>query len=193
MCRYDDDPETIATTSGRAIPDVEVRCINPDGTEVARGEPGEVIVRGYNVMRGYFDDEEETRKTIDADGWLHTGDIAVMDQRGYLRITDRIKDMFINGGFNVYPAEVENLLYGSGKFAQVAVIGVPHERAGEVGMAFVVPAPGEEVTPEGVIGWCRENMANYKVPRRVEIVSEFPMTPSGKVQKFALRERVGAR
>ena len=193
MCRYDDDPETIATTSGRAIPDVEVRCIDPDGTEVARGEPGEVIVRGYNVMRGYFDDEEETRKTIDADGWLHTGDIAVMDQRGYLRITDRIKDMFINGGFNVYPAEVENLLYGSGKFAQVAVIGVPHERAGEVGMAFVVPAPGEEVTPEGVIGWCRENMANYKVPRRVEIVSEFPMTPSGKVQKFALRERVGAR
>ncbi len=193
MCRYDDDPETIATTSGRAIPDVEVRCVDTNGKEVPRGEPGEVTVRGYNVMRGYFDDEEETRKTIDAEGWLHTGDIAVMDERGYLRITDRIKDMFINGGFNVYPAEVENQLYGSGKFAQVAVIGVPDPRAGEVGIAFVVPAPGEDVTSEGVIAWCRENMANYKVPRRVEIVEELPMTPSGKVQKFALRERAGAR
>ena len=160
---------------------------------MTRGEPGEVIVRGYNVMRGYFDDAEEPRKTIDSEGWLHTGDIAVMDERGYLRITDRIKDMFINGGFNVYPAEVESHLYGSGRFAQVAVIGVPHERAGEVGMAFVVPAPGEEIKPEDVISWCRENMANYKVPRRVEVVEELPLTPSGKVQKFALRERVGAR
>jgi len=191
MCRYDDDPETIATTSGRAIPDVEVLCVDENRVEVPRGEPGEVIVRGYNVMRGYFDDEEETRKTIDAEGWLHTGDIAVMDERGYLRITDRIKDMFINGGFNVYPAEVESLLYGSGMFAQVAVIGIPHERAGEVGMAFVVPAPGNEVTAESVIDWCREHMANYKVPRRVEIVDALPMTPSGKVQKFELRERVG--
>lgn len=192
LSRPDDDPETIATTSGRPIPDIEIRCVDSTGNEVPRGEPGELIVRGYNVMRGYFDDEEETRKAIDADGWLHTGDITVMDERGYLRITDRIKDMFINGGFNVYPAEVENLLYGSGKFIQVAVVGVPDERAGEVGMAFVVPTPGEDVTPEGVIAWCRENMANYKVPRRVEIVAELPMTASGKVQKFALRERAAA-
>ncbi len=149
MCRFDDDPETIATTSGRAIPGIEVRCVGKDGREVPRGEPGEVVVRGYNVMRGYFEDPAETAKTIDADGWLHTGDIAVMDARGYLRITDRIKDMFIVGGFNCYPAEIENLMYGSGLFAQVAVVGVPDERMGEVGMAFVVPAPGKEVTARG--------------------------------------------
>jgi acyl-CoA synthetase (AMP-forming)/AMP-acid ligase II len=193
MCRFDDDPETIATTSGRAIPDVEVRCVDADGKEVSRGEPGELVVRGYNLMRGYFDDEAETRKTIDADGWLHTGDIAVMDEGGYVRITDRIKDMFINGGFNVYPAEIENALYGSGQFEQVAVIGVSDERAGEVGMAFVVPAPDCEVTPESVIAWCRENMANYKVPRRVAVVSELPTTPSGKVMKFKLREQAEAQ
>ena len=151
MCRYDDDPETIANTSGRAIPDVEVRCIDTEGKEVPRGEPGEVVVRGYNVMHGYFDDEAETAETIDAEGWLHTGDIAVMDERGYLRITDRIKDMFIVGGFNCYPAEIENLMFDSGWFEQVAVIGVPDERMGEVGMAFVVPAPGHDLTPAGVV------------------------------------------
>jgi acyl-CoA synthetase (AMP-forming)/AMP-acid ligase II len=154
-----------------------------------RGEPGEVVVRGYNVMPGYFDDEEETAKAIDADGWLHTGDIAVMDERGYLRITDRIKDMYIVGGFNCYPAEVENLMFSSGQFAQVAVIGIPDERMGEVGMAFAVPAPGAAVTPESVIAWCRENMANYKVPRFVEIVDALPTTASGKITKFVLRER----
>ena len=193
MCRYDDDPETIATTSGRAIPDVEVRCVDPDGKEVPRGQPGEVVVRGYNVMKGYLDDAAETAKTIDADGWLHTGDIAVMDERGYLRITDRIKDMFIVGGFNCYPAELENLIFGGGQVAEVAVIGIPDERMGEVGMAFVVPGPGVELTPEAVVAWCRENMANYKVPRLVEIVDELPKNPSGKVMKFVLRERARGR
>jgi acyl-CoA synthetase (AMP-forming)/AMP-acid ligase II len=189
MCREGDDPETIATTSGRAIPDVEVRCVDAEGKQVARGTPGEVVVRGYNLMRGYFADEDETRKAIDRDGWLHTGDVGVMDARGYLRITDRIKDMFIVGGFNCYPAEIEGQMYGSGLFAQVAVIGVPDERMGEVGMAFVVPAPGREVTPESVIAWCRENMANYKVPRRVAVVDALPQNASGKVLKYALRER----
>jgi len=187
MCRTDDDAETIATTSGRAIPGVEVRCVDPEGAEVPRGEPGEVVVRGYNVMRGYFDDAAETAATIDTDGWLHTGDIAVMDERGYLRITDRIKDMYIAGGFNCYPAEIENLMFGSGDFAQVAVIGVPDERMGEVGMAFVVPAPGKSVTAESVIAWCREHMANYKVPRRVEVVEALPTNAAGKVTKFELR------
>jgi acyl-CoA synthetase (AMP-forming)/AMP-acid ligase II len=140
-------------------------------------------------MQGYFGDEAETKKTVDSDGWLHTGDIAVMDERGYLRITDRIKDMFIVGGFNCYPAEIENLMYSSGLFAQVAVIGVPDARMGEVGMAFVVPNEGEDVTPDRVVAWCRENMANYKVPRRVEVVSELPTNASGKVTKFVLRER----
>ena len=189
MCRFDDDPETIATTSGRAIPGIEVRCVDKQGREVPRGEPGEVIVRGYNVMRGYFEDPAETAKAIDADGWLHTGDIAVMDARGYLRITDRIKDLFIVGGFNCYPAEIENLMYGSGLFAQVAVVGVPDERMGEVGVAFVVRAPGKEFTPEAAIAWCRANMANYKVPRRVEIVASLPVNAAGKVMKFELRER----
>jgi acyl-CoA synthetase (AMP-forming)/AMP-acid ligase II len=165
MCRHDDDPETIATTSGCAIPDTEVKCVDSAGVEVARGEPGEVVVRGYNVMSGYFEDQQETQRTIDADGWLRTGDIATMDERGYLKITDRIKDMFIMGGFNCYPAEIENRLFEMQGVAQVAVIGVPDERMGEVGMAFVVQEPAASLGPESVVAWCREQMANYKVPR----------------------------
>ncbi len=193
MCRHDDDPETIATTSGRAIPGVEVRCVDDAGREVAPGEPGEVVVRGYNVMKGYFDEEAETRATIDAEGWLHTGDIGVLDARGYLRITDRKKDMFILGGFNCYPAEIEGLLFEHPEVAQAAVIGIPDERMGEVGMAFVVPRPGTQPQPEAIIAWCREHMANYKVPRRVEIVDTLPMNATGKVQKFVLRDRVLGR
>ncbi len=193
MCRYDDDPETIATTSGRAIPDVEVRCVDQSGVEVPRGQSGEVVIRGYNVMKGYFDDPAATAEAIDADGWLHTGDVGVMDERGYLRITDRIKDMFITGGFNCYPAEIENIMLTNPAIAQVAVIGVPDERLGEVGMAFVVPASGQRPAPESIIAWCREHMANYKVPRFVGIVDALPMTASGKVTKFVLRERAARR
>ncbi len=189
MCVQGDDPETIATTSGRAIPGTEVRCVGADGAEVPRGTPGEVLVRGYHVMRGYFEDAAETRAAIDPEGWLHTGDVAVMDARGYLRITDRLKDMFIVGGFNCYPAEIENLMYAHPDIAQVAVIGIPDERMGEVGLAFVVPVAGSAATPELIIHWCREHMANYKVPRRVEIVSALPQNASGKVMKFVLRER----
>ncbi len=190
LCREDDSPETIARTSGRAIPDVEVRCVDKEGKETPRGEPGEVVVRGYNVMPGYFEDASETAKTIDAEGWLHTGDVGIMDDRGYLRITDRIKDMYITGGFNCYPAEIENLMHTWEDVLQVAVIGVHDERMGELGMAFVVPAPGSSITPDSVIAWCRANMANYKVPRRVEIVDSLPMNAMGKVTKFVLRERV---
>jgi acyl-CoA synthetase (AMP-forming)/AMP-acid ligase II len=189
MCRHDDDPETIATTSGRAIPDTEVRVVDDSGQEVPPGQPGEVVVRGYHVMKGYFDEPEETAATIDADGWLHTGDIGVMDTRGYLRITDRKKDMFIVGGFNAYPAEIENILLGNDKVAQAAVVGVPDERMGEVGVAFVIPRPGEQLTPAEVIEWSRGAMANYKVPRRVEIVDTLPLNASGKVLKYELRER----
>ncbi|MGZ4797456.1 MAG: FadD3 family acyl-CoA ligase [Acidimicrobiia bacterium] len=189
MCRYDDDAETIATTSGRAIPDVEVLVVDEGGTELPRGEPGEVVVRGYNVMRGYFDDPEETAATIDPQGWLHTGDIGVMDERGYLRITDRTKDMFIVGGFNAYPAEIENLMLRHEAVAQVAVIGIPDERMGEVGMAFVVLRPGTSTTPDDLIAWSREVMANFKVPRRVEIVDELPLNATGKVVKYELRDR----
>lgn len=189
MCRHDDDPETIANTSGRAIPDVEVLVVDDDGNEVPRGQPGEVVVRGYNVMQGYFEDPEATAETIDPDGWLHTGDIAVMNDRGYIRITDRKKDMFIVGGFNAYPAEIENLMMANEALAQVAVVGVPDARMGEVGYAFVVPRPGQTVDADELIAWCREQMANYKVPRSIEVVDELPLNASGKVLKYELRAR----
>jgi acyl-CoA synthetase (AMP-forming)/AMP-acid ligase II len=189
MCRPEDDPETIATTSGRAIPDVEVRCVDAEGREVQRGQPGEIVVRGYNVMRGYLDDPAATAEAIDAGGWLHTGDVGTMDARGYLRITDRLKDMFIMGGFNCYPAEIEGIMLACDGVAQVAVIGVPDDRMGEVGMAFVVPARGARLEPQAIIEWCRANMANYKVPRAVEVVDALPMNATGKVTKFVLRER----
>ncbi len=193
MCRFDDDPETIATTSGRAIPDVEVLVVGEDGTERPRGEPGEVVVRGYNVMLGYFDDPSETAATIDEDGWLHTGDVGIMDERGYLRITDRTKDMFIVGGFNAYPAEIENLMLRNDAIAQVAVIGIPDARMGEVAMAFVVRRPGATTTPEEIGAWCRDTMANFKVPRVVRIVDELPLNATGKVLKFRLRELAAER
>jgi acyl-CoA synthetase (AMP-forming)/AMP-acid ligase II len=193
MCRHDDDPETIANTDGRAIPDVEVLVVDDDGNEVPRGEPGEVVIRGYNVMSGYFEEPEQTAETIDADGWLHTGDIAVMDERGYIDITDRKKDMFIQGGFNAYPAEIESLLLAHPDIAQVAVIGVPDERLGEVGMAFVVPTTGSRPDEAEIVAWARDAMANYKAPRYVEIVDALPVNASNKVLKTDLRQRASAR
>ena len=192
MCRDGDDAETIASTSGRAIPDVEVRVVDADGTEVARGERGEVVVRGHNVMQGYLDDPEQTAAAIDEDGWLHTGDVGVMDERGYLDIVDRTKDMFIVGGFNAYPAEIENTLVEHPGVAQAAVVGMPDDRLGEVGCAFLVPRPGQQLEAEEVVAWSRERMANFKVPRRVEVVDALPTNPSGKVLKHELRARVGA-
>jgi acyl-CoA synthetase (AMP-forming)/AMP-acid ligase II len=192
MCRHDDDPETIATTSGRAIPDVEVLVVNDKGVEAPRGEPGEVVIRGYNVMRGFIHDPEATAEAIDADGWLHTGDVAVMDDRGYIRITDRTKDMFIVGGFNAYPAEIENMLNEHPAVGSVAVVGVPDARMGEVGYAFVIPRLNAEITPDELIAWGRDKMANYKVPRYVEIVDALPLNASGKVLKYELRTRAQA-
>jgi HIP---CoA ligase len=189
MCRQGDDPETIANTSGRAIPDTEVRVVDDVSNEVSRGEPGEIVVRGYNVMLGYYEDPEQTAEAIDPQGWLHTGDIGVMDERGNVRITDRKKDMFIVGGFNAYPAEIENELLRHPAVAQAAVVGAPDDRMGEVGVAFVVPRAGETADPDAIIAWAREQMANYKVPRRVEVVDALPVNASGKVLKFELRER----
>ncbi len=187
MCRQDDDPETISRTSGRAIPDVEVRIVDDSGTEVERGSPGEIVARGYNVMQGYFEDPEATAEAIDELGWLHTGDIGVMDEQGNVTITDRKKDMFVVGGFNAYPAEIEGTLLRHPAVAQVAVVGVPDDRMGEVGMAFVIPRPGASVDPDEVIAWARERMANYKVPRRVAVVEALPLNASGKVLKHELR------
>jgi len=189
MCRHDDDPDTIAHTSGRAIPGVEVRLVDDDGKEVDAGQPGEVFVRGYNVMRGYLDDPIATAEAIDADGWLHTGDIAVADADGNIAITDRKKDMFIVGGFNAYPAEIEKILTGHPDVAQCAVVGVPDARLGEVGAAFVVRATGTAVTADDLIAWARERMANYKVPRTVEFVEALPLNAAGKVLKYDLRAR----
>ncbi|MDH6284437.1 acyl-CoA synthetase (AMP-forming)/AMP-acid ligase II [Prescottella agglutinans] len=178
MCRMDDDPVTVSTSSGRAIPGMEVRI----------GEHGEILVRGENVMLGYLDDPEATKKTIDADGWLHTGDVGVLDERGYLDITDRLKDMYISGGFNVYPAEIENALARMDSLAEAAVIGIPDERMGEVGRAYVVPKAGATVTEEEVVAFCKERLANFKIPREVKIVGALPRNPSGKVLKNDLRE-----
>ncbi len=192
ICRHDDPPEIIATTSGRAMEDMEVLIFDDDGNEVPRGEPGEVVVRGYNVMQGYFEDPEQTAEAIDADGWLHTGDIGVMDDAGNLKITDRVKDMFISGGFNAYPAEIESLMLAHPDLAQVAVVGVPDERMGEVGAAFVVPAAGREIDPTAIVDWAKLQMANYKAPRSVHVVDELPTNASGKVLKFELRDRLAA-
>lgn len=193
ICRPDDDAETIATTSGRAIEGVEVKCANPDtGAEVPRGSEGEIWVRGYNVMQGYFDMPEATAETITSDGWLRTGDIGVMDERGYLRITDRLKDMYIMNGENVYPAEVEKALYGLEGVAQVAVIGVPKQPQGEVGMAFIVPKPGSDPDKDAVIEYASRHLARYKVPMYVEIVDSLPLNASGKVVKPELKAKAKA-
>lgn len=190
MCRHDDDPITIATTSGRPIPGMEMRLVDNDGNEVSVGEPGEVLLRGFNVMAGYLDDPQATAEAIDSDGWLHTGDVGVIDDNGNLRITDRIKDMFIVGGFNTYPAEIEQALARHPSISVAAVVGIPDERMGEVGCAFIIPRAGETIDPEEVIAWARERLANYKVPRRVIVVDQLPMNASGKVLKFELRDRV---
>lgn len=189
MCRRGDEPAVIAATSGRAIPDTEVRVVDAAGVPVAPGTPGEVLVRGFNVMGGYFEDPAATAAVLAPDGWLRTGDVGVLDAAGNLRITDRIKDMFIVGGFNAYPAEIEQLLGLHPDVADVAVIGVPDGRLGEVGRAYVVRRPSAALTGDDLIAWARREMANYKVPRTVEFVDELPRNASGKVVKGELRGR----
>ena len=186
-CLPGDPADVIAGTCGRAMPGNEVKIAGADGNELPRGEAGEIWVRGQGVMLGYLDDPAATAEAIDSEGWLHTGDIGTMDDSGYLRITDRLKDMYISGGFNVYPAEVEKLLAEHPAVAMVAVIGVPDARLGEVGKAFVVLRPGAEASETSLIAWSRENMANYKVPRSFVFVDELPRNAAGKVLKTELR------
>ena len=179
MCRPDDDAETVATTNGRAIPGMEIRI----------GDSDELLVRGDHVMLGYLDDPEATAEAIDADGWLHTGDVGSIDERGNLRITDRLKDMYICGGFNVYPAEVEQVIARLDGVVECAVVGVPDERLGEVGRAFVVrrdadAGPGED----DVLAWCADRLANFKRPRSVVLLDALPRNLSGKVLKKELRD-----
>jgi acyl-CoA synthetase (AMP-forming)/AMP-acid ligase II len=179
----DDDAVTVATTCGRPFADFELRIDSS-----TPGESGEVLLRGPNVMLGYLDDPAATAAAIDADGWLHTGDIGVVDEAGNLRITDRLKDMYICGGFNVYPAEVEQVLARMDGVADAAVIGVPDERLGEVGRAFLVTRPGAQLDEESVIAYTREHLANFKAPRSVRFVDELPRNAGGKVVKPQLRE-----
>jgi len=184
ITRPDGEPEHVAHwNGGYAL----------EGIEVSIADDDEILVRGFNVMRGYYDDPEATARAIDHDGWLHTGDIGMRADDGALRISDRKKDIYISGGFNVSPAEVENLLLGFDVVSQVAVVGIPDARLGEVGVAFVVPRPGATTSPEEVIAWAREHVANYKVPRHVEVVSELPINASGKVLKGELRARLVTR
>jgi acyl-CoA synthetase (AMP-forming)/AMP-acid ligase II len=183
MCRADDDAVTVATTCGRPFAGFELRI-----DAAAGSESGEVLLRGPNVMLGYLDDAAATAAAIDPDGWLHTGDIGAVDGAGNLRITDRLKDMYICGGFNVYPAEVEQVLARMPGVADAAVIGVPDERLGEVGRAFLVTRPGAELDEESVIAYSREHLANFKAPRSVRFVDTLPRNAGGKVVKSQLRE-----
>ncbi len=191
ICAPDDDAATIAGTSGRAIPGTELRVVDGHNQPVPAGESGEICLRGFHVMKGYFEDPQATDEAIDGDGWLHTGDIGTLDARGYLRITDRLKDMFIVGGFNCYPAEIEAALTEHPAIAQVAVVGVPDARMGEVGCACVVLRPGAVLDAGGLIGWSRERMANYKVPREVRFFDSLPVNASNKVAKNELRALLG--
>jgi acyl-CoA synthetase (AMP-forming)/AMP-acid ligase II len=178
--------QKILTTVGTAIPGTEIAIAGRDGRHLPPGSDGEILIRGYHVMLGYLDDPEATAEAIDPGGWLHTGDVGQLDADGYLTVTGRLKEVFQVGGFNVYPVEVEQLLTTHPLIAEAAVIGVPDERLGEVGHAFVVPRPGCVPDPEEVIGYARQRIANFKVPRAVIITGELPRTPLGKVQKFML-------
>ncbi|TDU77625.1 FadD3 family acyl-CoA ligase [Streptomyces sp. KS 21] len=190
MCRRGDPAEVIASTSGRAIPDTQVKIADQHGYAQIAGTAGEVWVRGHHVMQGYFEDPAGTAAAVTPDGWLRTGDVGVLDTDGNLRITDRIKDMFIVGGFNAYPAEIEQLIGLHPDIADVAVVGVPDPRLGEVGKAYAVRRPGSTLTADDLIAWSRREMANYKVPREVEFVTELPRNASGKVLKRELRARM---
>jgi len=185
LCRKGDDFETIATTCGRPLPGTEVKLVNNEGGMVECENSGEILVRGFNVMKGYFDMPKATAEVIDEDGWLKTGDIGTLDKNGYLRITDRKKDMVIVGGFNVYPAEVEKALQKHKDIAEVAIVGVRNDRLGEVTHAHVVTR--KPISEAELNLWCRENMANYKVPRSISFHEDLPRNASGKVMKYLLK------
>lgn len=186
------DFETIARTVGKPLPGVEVRIASAQDGAAQPGQSGEILVRGPNVMQGYFEEPEQTAATIDAEGWLHTGDVGCIGEDGTLRVLDRLKDMVIVGGFNAYPAEIESVLRGHPAIADVCIIAWPDERMGEVCAACVILRPGASLTLAELTSWSRERLANYKVPRHLFLVQDFPRTPLGKIQKFLLRDRIMA-
>ena len=187
--RTDDPIELRVSTVGRKLPEVEVKIVDVEtGEEAGTGEQGDLCTRGYHVMKGYYKMEDRTREVIDEDGWLHTGDLATIDDNGYVKITGRAKDMIIRGGENVYPREIEEFLYTHPEISDVQVYGVPDQKYGEQVAAAVIPKSGASLTEEDVKEFCRENIAQYKVPEYVDFVEEYPMTASGKIQKYKLRE-----
>ena len=186
----DDDLERRVSSVGRVHPHVEIKIIDREGRVVPQGTPGEFCTRGYSVMLGYWDDGERTGQAIDATGWMHTGDLATMDADGYCNIVGRIKDMVIRGGENVYPREIEEFLYRHPKIQDVQVFGVPDDRYGEELCAWIRLRPGETLTAEDLREFCRDQIAHYKIPRHIRFVNEFPMTITGKIQKFIMRERM---
>ena len=190
--RPDDPLELRVGTVGRVHPHVQVKIIDTDGRVTPRGAAGELLTRGYSVMRGYWDDPERTRDAIDAGGWMHTGDLAVIDEQGYCNIVGRVKDLIIRGGENVYPREIEDFLYGHPAVLDVAVVGVPDAKYGEAVCACIRLRGGMSATEEDIVEFCREQIAHYKVPRYVRFVESFPLTISGKVQKYLIREQLRA-
>lgn len=189
MTRVDDPLELRVSTVGRALPGVEVKIVDPEtGEEVPRGVQGELCARGYNVMKGYYKMPEATAAAIDKDGWLHTGDLAVMDENGYCKITGRLKDMIIRGGENIYPREIEEFLYTHPLIKDVQVVGVPSVKYGEEVMAFIQLKNGYSATPEDIRNFCQGKIARYKIPKYIAFVHNYPTTASGKIQKFRLRE-----
>jgi len=187
--RVEDSIEKRVQTVGRAMPGIEVKIFDPEtGREMLPGEPGEVCCRGYNVMKGYYNNPRATAETIDEQGWLHSGDLGVMDEEGYVSITGRIKDMIIRGGENIYPREIEEFLYTMDGIYDVQVVGVTSQKYGEEVGAFIILKDGSNLQPEDVQDFCRGKISRYKIPKHIAFVSEYDMTASGKVQKYKLRE-----
>jgi len=189
QCATDDPVERRVSTVGQVLPHIEIKIIDTEGKVVARGETGEFCTRGYSVMKGYWNDAEKTREAIDDGGWMHTGDLATMDAEGYVNIVGRLKDMVIRGGENVYPREIEEFLYRHPKIQDVQVIGVPDPKYGEEICAWIKLHAGQSATPEEIREFCKGQIAHYKIPRYIEFVPEFPMTITGKIQKFVMREQ----
>jgi fatty-acyl-CoA synthase len=189
QCATDDPVERRVSTVGQVLPHIEIKIVDTEGKAVPRGQAGEFCTRGYSVMKGYWNDAEKTAEAIDQGGWMHTGDLATMDEEGYVNIVGRLKDMVIRGGENVYPREIEEFLYRHPKVQDVQVIGVPDPRYGEEICAWIKLREGQSATPEEIREFCKGQIAHYKIPRYIEFVPEFPMTITGKIQKFVMREQ----
>jgi len=189
QCATDDPVERRVSTVGQVLPHIEIKIVDAEGMAVPRGTTGEFCTRGYSVMKGYWNDPEKTSEAVDDGGWMHTGDLAVMDEQGYVNIVGRLKDMVIRGGENVYPREIEEFLYSHPKVQDVQVIGVPDPKYGEEICAWIKLRPGQSATAEEIREFCKGQIAHYKIPRYVEFVPDFPMTITGKIQKFVMREQ----